>query len=218
MEESSNDIRRKTTVLVASILFSSNRLKNVILLQFGRRVKMSKLTIICAALMLIICSGANAVQTDTVTDSMTLDSGWLGPDATYNWTHTLTFEPPPAHINSATLDIVAFDVSVSQGDIIPVTLDGINLGNLVQGNTNEWNTSSFSLSSSALAELTDESATISVTVASGKQIKIKTSTLTIDYTLSTNFADYGSGTTTQLFAGGAVWKLNWAWGVIIIPT
>jgi hypothetical protein len=175
---------------------------------------MSKLTTICAALLLIISSSANAVlTTDTVTDSMALDTGWLGPDAaTYNWTQTWIFDLPPVYVNSATLDIVAFDVSVSQGDIIPVTLDGINLGNLVQGNTNQWNTSSFSLSSSALAELTDESATISVTVPSGKQIKIETSTLTIDYTLSTVFADYGSGTTTQLFAGGAVWQLNWGQG------
>jgi len=174
---------------------------------------MSKLTTICAALLLIICSTTNAVlTTDTITDSMTLDTGWLGPDATYNWTHTWIFETPPAYVNSATLDIVAFDVSVDQGDVIPVTLDGINLGNLVQGNTHEWNTSSFSLSSSTLAELTNESATIRVTVPSGKQLKIKTSTLTIDYTLSTIFADYGSGTTTQLFAGGAVWKLNWGQG------
>ena len=100
---------------------------------------MSKSTTICAALLLIICSAANAVlTTDTVTDSTTLDTGWLGPDATYhNWTQTWTFDLPPAYINSATLDIVAFDVSVSQGDIIPVTLDGINLGNLVQGDTNK---------------------------------------------------------------------------------
>ncbi|MBC8471148.1 MAG: hypothetical protein H8D56_16930 [Planctomycetes bacterium] len=29
---------------------------------------------------------------------------------------------------------------------------------------------------------------------------------------SVSFADYGSGTTTQLFAGGAVWQLNWGQG------
>ena len=137
---------------------------------------MSKLITICATLLLIINSPANAaLETDTVADSLILNTTWLDGSRIFSWTQAWTFDLPPTYIYSATLDIVTFDVSVSQGDIIPVTLDGINLGNLVQGNTNQWNTSSFSLSSSALAELTDGSATISVTVASGKQIKIKTS-------------------------------------------
>ena len=143
---------------------------------------MSKLTTICATLLLIISGSANAaVETDTVADSIVRFTTGLDGERIFSWTQAWTFDLPPTYIYSATLDIVTFDVSVSQGDIIPVTLDGINLGNLVQGNTNENNTSSFSLSSSALAELTDESATISVSVPSGKAIKIRASTLTIDY-------------------------------------
>jgi hypothetical protein len=174
---------------------------------------MYKLTTICVALSLLISGSTNAaLETDTVSNSLNVNTAWLDGEKTFSWKQTWSFELPPAYVNSATLDIEAFDVSVSQGDIIPVTLDGINLGNLVQGNTNQWNTSSFSLSSSALTELTDESATISVTVPSGKQIKIRTSTLTIDYTLSTVFADYGSGTTIELSVGKGIWQLNWGQG------
>lgn len=174
---------------------------------------MKKRLIICVTLLLIMSIAADAVETKTVTDTVTLDTKWLGPDpVTYSWTQTWTYDPPPVYVNSATLEIVAFDVSVDQGDVFPVTIEGVTLGNLVQGNTNDTTTTTFSVDSSVLSQLADESATITVNVPSGKQVKIRTSKLTIDYALPTAFADYGSGTTVELEVGKGIWQLKWGQG------
>ncbi len=172
---------------------------------------MSKLITICAALLLILNSSASvAFTTETVTNSLTLNTAWLDYPQTFSWTQTWTFNTPLDSVDAATLDIVAFDVYQEN---IPVTLDGIRLGDLVAAdNTNEKTTTSFKLDSTALAELTDESATISVTIPAHKAIKIKTSTLTIDYTPPPAFADYGSGTTIELSVGKGIWQLNWGQG------
>jgi len=172
---------------------------------------MSKLITIYVTLLLIINSSASvALTTETVTDSVTLNTDWINYPETFSWTHKWTFDTPLDSIDAATLDIVAFDIYQEN---ISVTLDGISLGNLVASNTTNQNTTtSFKLDSAALSELKDESATISVTIPGQKAIKIKTSTLTIDYTPADAFADYGSGTTIELAVGKGVWQLNWGQG------
>ena len=143
-----------------------------------------KLIIICATLLLIVSSTANAVPTlpGSVTDSMNISSGNIIGPTTFSWTHTWSFAYTPTTITSATLDIMAWDV---YQDTIPITLldNVISLGNLTQGNPNANALTSLNLGdyTGALDELTDESATISLSIPSGKLIQVKTSTLTIDY-------------------------------------
>ena len=145
-----------------------------------------KLIIICAALLLIVSSTANAVPTlpGSVTDSMDISSGNIIGPTTFSWTHTWSFAYTPTAITSATLDIMAWDVNTHE--TIPITLldNVISLGNLTQSGTPNVNVlTSLNLGdyTGALAELTDESATISLSIPSGKLIRVKTSTLTINY-------------------------------------
>ncbi len=143
-----------------------------------------KLIIICAALLLIVSSTANAVPTLTgsVTDSMNISSGNIIGPTTFGWTHTWSFAYTPTAITSATLDIMAQDVFQ---ETIPITLldNTTSLGNLTQGSPQANVLTSLNLGdyTGALDELTDESATISLSIPSGKLIQVKTSTLTIDY-------------------------------------
>ncbi len=143
-----------------------------------------KLIIICATLLLIVSSTANAVPTlpGSETDVVSIYSGNIHGATTFNWTHTWSFAYTPTSITSATLDIMAWDVFQ---DTIPITLldNVISLGNLTQGNPNANVLTNLNLGdyTGALDELMDGSATISLSIPSGKVIQIKTSTLTIDY-------------------------------------
>lgn len=143
-----------------------------------------KLIIICAALLLIVSSTANAVPTlpGSVTDSKDIYSSNIIGATTFNWTHTWSFAYTPTTITSATLDIMAWDVNTHE--TIPITLDSVGLVNLTQSGTPNVNVlTSLNLGdyTGALDELTDESATISLSIPSGKLIMVKTSTLTINY-------------------------------------
>ena len=178
---------------------------------------MSKLITICAVVLLIVFGSANiTLASNTVADSQDLNTSWLDGEQTYSWTHTWAFIPPVDTVDAATLDILAYDVSSNQGDIIPVTLDGISLGNLSPTGTSLSGTTSFTLDAAALAQLKDGSATISLNIPNQKSIKIRVSTITIEYSPPRAFADYGSGTTIEISVGKGIWQLNfgqgpWTW-------
>ena len=144
-----------------------------------------KLIIYCVALLLMGTTANAALTTDTITDTLTLNTTWLDGAQIYSYTHSWTFNTPLVSIDSATLEIVAYDVAAEQSDDIPVALDGQGLGLLTAASsTMTTTTSTFDLAS-VLSELADESAVISLDIGSGESIKVKTSTLTINYTYGT---------------------------------
>ena len=106
-------------------------------------------------------------------------------DGDWGWTHT--FSPPellPTVMNSATLDIYAYDVDGSEIDV--VKSDGTVLGQLAGGD-GVWSTSSFNLTGSALDDLLDGTTNIWLNIDSandGKKVwgvAIGWSKLSVDY-------------------------------------
>ena len=99
----------------------------------------------------------------------------------FSWTHTWSFAYTPTAITSGTLEIWAYDVD-SGGivDVFPITLDSVGLGNLTQGGGNAPSYTNFDLAG-ALGELTDEEAVIGIAIPSGRDVRLDTSKLTIDY-------------------------------------
>jgi hypothetical protein len=103
----------------------------------------------------------------------------------WGWTHT--FSPPellPTTMNSATLDIRAYDVDGAEIDVIKS--DGTVLGQLT-GSDGTWSTSSFNLTGSALTDLLDGTTSIWLDIDSandGKKVwavAIGWSRLSVDY-------------------------------------
>jgi len=139
-----------------------------------------KLIIISATLLLVVGSAANAaITTDTVTSSTTWNA--TNVTASYTWTHTWTFLTPVVSVDSATLDIY----TSSNIYTIPIALEpsgaNIGLGNLNQGYPSTLTSISLGGVAGALAELSDESATIRLAIGAGNYIGVESSTLTIDY-------------------------------------
>ena len=106
-------------------------------------------------------------------------------DGDWDWTHT--FSPPellPTTMNSATLDIRAYDVDGAEMDVI--MSDGTVLGQLTGGDK-VWSTSSFNLTGSALDDLLDGTTIISLNIDSENDgmkkwaVAIGSSTLKVDY-------------------------------------
>jgi len=140
-----------------------------------------KLIIICATLLLIVSSTANAVPTLSGSEDDTIDLGNVWKYSDFSWTHTWSFTYTPTSITSATLEIWARDVdSGAIVDVFPITLDSVGLGNLTQGGDNLPSYTNFDLAG-ALGELTDEEAVIGITIPSGRNVRLDTSLLTINY-------------------------------------
>lgn len=111
---------------------------------------------------------------------------WYTDD--WGWTHT--FNPsgfPDVTINSATLEINAFDVDPDEVDLIEG--DGLLLGQLEAGE-DSWNTTIFTLDALALDELLDGTFNIwmDIDVSSNPltelpnwALSLSSSTLTVDY-------------------------------------
>ncbi len=106
-------------------------------------------------------------------------------DGDWGWTHTYA-SPAPATIdvvNSATLEIRAYDVDGPEADVI--TGDGTVLGQL-SGSDDAWSTAAFNLTGSSLDDLLDGNIDIWMDIDSTHDRKfwavaLGSSTLTVDY-------------------------------------
>jgi len=151
---------------------------------------MKKLIMIFALAVLILAVGSETQAGITYVDVVDASSGqpdtyfgayrWHNDD--WGWTHT--FSPPEllpnVTINSATLDIYAFDVDPSEIDLVEG--DGLSLGQLV-GSDDSWHTTTFTLDPTAL---TDGTMNMWLNIDADDQlpswaVTIGSSTLTVDY-------------------------------------
>jgi len=106
----------------------------------------------------------------------------------WGWTHTFNpSEFPDVTINSATLEIHAFDVDFDEVDLIEG--DGVLIGQLEGAGEDSWHTTTFTLDALVLDELLDGSMSLWMDIDAtqpGPQgpywaLALESSTLTIDY-------------------------------------
>jgi hypothetical protein len=138
-----------------------------------------KLIIICATLLLIVGSAANAaITTDTISWDM---STWQ--TSTVNGTFTLSYTGlTPVTVNSATLDIRAkHDFSTSStGHYIPVSLDSSSLGNLTDGQQ-VWVVTPFDVAS--IVPTSDGTLALQISgISTSYRVALDYAKLTVDYT------------------------------------
>ena len=163
-----------------------------------------KFIIACAALLLIIGSTANAALTpDTITSTVS-DGSWYYSPFTKDYTHTWTFTTPVHSLDSANLAISATGVSTSQDEDVSVKFNGTALSpNLTQGSTTGTIITNYDVLS--LLSATDSSATVTVSCSqSNKDVQLRSSTLTINYTWGTEDPPPEEPTEPYIPAPGAV--------------
>jgi hypothetical protein len=157
---------------------------------------MKKLIIIFALAVLFLAVSSRTQAGITYVDVVDAGSGqsgtyfdqyrWWNND--WGWTHT--FSPPEfpdVTINSATLEIYAYDVDYDEIDLVEG--DGLPLGQLEGAGENSWHTTTLNLDALALDELLDGTMEIWLDIGSipaGQEgpywaVTIKSSTLTVDY-------------------------------------
>jgi hypothetical protein len=155
-----------------------------------------------AVLLLVIGSRAQAGITyvdvvdssDGQPDTWFLPSGgnpygdhyyrWYCQD--WGWTHTFNpLEYPEVTVNSATLEINAYDVDF--GEVDTIDADGISLGQLEGVGDSSWHVTTFTLDSPALDELLDGNLDIWMDIDAdfpqgpAWAVTLASSTLTVDY-------------------------------------
>jgi hypothetical protein len=167
---------------------------------------MKKILIFCAFIVLVLAFSGRAQAGITYVDVVDSTSGQAGtrflpvggdPIGNYyyrwhmdDWGWTHTFNPPESPditINSATLDIYAYDVDFGEVDLIQG--DGILLGQLESAGEDSWHTTTLTLDSLALDELLDGTLNIWMDIDAeqpGPQgpywaVTLASSTLTVDY-------------------------------------
>ena len=167
---------------------------------------MRKLIFISALAVLILALGSRTQAGITYVDVVDASSGQAGtrflPSGTdpfdpyyyrwqaddWGWTHTFNpSEFPDVTINSATLDIYAFDGDFGEVDLIEG--DGLALGQLGGSPEDSWLLTTLTLDSTALDELLDGSMDIWMDIdaefpgPSGPYwaVTLASSTLTVDY-------------------------------------
>lgn len=163
---------------------------------------MQKVLLIFALTILILTVAGPAQASITYVDTVDATDGQAGTyflpasasyadgapyyrwyDEDWGWTHT--FSPPeamPGSINSATLEINAYDVDPLEVDRI--YLDGVLLGSLTTGD-GIWRVTTFNLSGAALTQLMDGTAAITMVIDATDTKKyavtLKSSKFTVDY-------------------------------------
>jgi hypothetical protein len=167
---------------------------------------MKKILIFCAFVVLVLAFSSRTQAGITYVDVVDSSSGQAGtrflppggdPIGSYyyrwhmdDWGWTHTFSPPESPditINSATLDIYAYDVDFGEVDLIEG--DGILLGQLEGADGYSWHTTTLTLDSLALDELLDGTLNIWMDIDAeqpGPQgpywaVTLASSTLTVDY-------------------------------------
>ena len=150
---------------------------------------MNRLITICVltAFILAFSSPANAVVTvDTVTSPSPPFDDYRYYNEDFGWAHS--FSPLPASINSATLQIRAWDVNggVSDPEEDEIFLDSYSLGLLV-GSHNTWSITTFNLDATALSKLMDGTANMWIDIdrthsSTHWAVTVDWSKLTVDYT------------------------------------
>lgn len=165
---------------------------------------MKKILIFCAFIVLVIAFSSRTQAGITYVDVVDSSSGqagtrflpsWGNPLDDYyyrwhadDWGWTHTFSPPELPditINSATLDIYAYDVDLGEVDLIEG--DGILLGQLESGDDDSWHTTTLSLDSSVFDELLDGTLNIWMDIDAEHvdpidwAVALGSSTLTVDY-------------------------------------
>jgi hypothetical protein len=102
----------------------------------------------------------------------------------WGWSHqTIASGDVVDSINSATLEIKAYDVDPSEAD--KIYADGVYLGQLIVGD-GVWKTTTFNLNAAAMATLMDGTVDITMDIdASGTSyaVTLKSAKLTVDYEL-----------------------------------
>jgi len=163
---------------------------------------MKKLSMILALAILILITAGHAQASVTYTETVNSGSGqadtyflpdgateympphyrWYNQD--WGWSHdTIASGDIVDSINSATLEIKAYDVDPSEAD--KIYADGVYLGQLVVGD-GVWKTTTFNLDAAALAVLMDGTVDITMNIdASGTSyaVTLKYAKLTVDYEL-----------------------------------
>ena len=165
---------------------------------------MKKLLMIFAVAVLLLVIGSRAQAGITYVDVVDYSSGqpdtwflpsggdpygdyyyrWHGQD--WGWTHTFNpSEYPEVTINSATLEINAYDADF--GEIDTIDADGISLGQLEGAGDSSWHVTTFTLDSLALDELLDGNLDIWMDIDADFPngptwaVTLGSSTLTVDY-------------------------------------
>ena len=163
---------------------------------------MKKLSMIFALAILILITAGHVQASVTYTETVNSGSGqadtyflpdgateymppsyrWYNQD--WGWSHdTINAGDVVDSINSATLEIKAYDVDPSEAD--KIYADGVYLGQLVVGD-GVWKTTTFNLDAAAMAELMDGTVNITMDIdASGTSyaVTLKYAKLTVDYEL-----------------------------------
>jgi len=163
---------------------------------------MKKLSMIFALAILILITAGHVQASVTYTETVNSGSGqadtyfipdgeteymppyyrWYNQD--WGWSHdTINAGDVVDSINSATLEIKAYDVDPSEAD--KIYADGVYLGQLVVGD-GVWKTTTFNLDAAAMAELMDGTVNITMNIdASGTSyaVTLKYAKLTVDYEL-----------------------------------
>jgi len=163
---------------------------------------MKKLLTICAvtAFVLAVSSSANADTTIQTIDNSTNPNyfwdGMASPTATpyyrwydENWGWTHTFDTTLGTIDSATIEIEAYDIDDDEADpeVDVISADGKDLGNLV-GDNNTWAVTTFTLDSTDISNLeADGSLNMLIDIDSTHTsdfwaVTLNYSTLTVNYT------------------------------------
>ncbi len=106
---------------------------------------------------------------------------WYSDD--WGWTHDISLGIGSTTINTATLEIDAFDVDSAEVDLIYA--DGLLLGRL-DTNEDAWNVTTFNLGPAVLSQLSDGKLDIWIDIDSSSSsdawaVTLKSSILTIDF-------------------------------------
>jgi len=142
---------------------------------------------ICVAFGLLLAIGSTANGAITAVDTVDSSSGQSGTSfwppftdltpyyryAQEDWGWTHSFDPQPASISSATLQIYAYDVDKGKegtGEFDVILLDGLKLGHLDTGYDELWHTTTFALGTDALELLMDGTAKVWMDIDSLQKI------------------------------------------------
>jgi hypothetical protein len=108
----------------------------------------------------------------------------------WGWTHAFSPAQVPTALNSASVEILAYDVDEAEGEFDVVTGDGTVLGSLT-GSNNTWSTTTLDLPAADLGKLLDGTLNIWLDIDAGHPnmkvwgVAIGSSTLTVDYDYET---------------------------------
>ena len=142
---------------------------------------MKKLLISClVTLFLLLVSNVNALTIDQTSNLNQYLYGATSPG--WNWTQNFTFNPGIVTINSAKVEILAWNVNYGEEDWIKG--DNNPLGKLNEGGdgTSDPSNTNFNLLPYA-SSLLDGSMVFNIITAADRGLELKTSRLVIDYSL-----------------------------------